>query len=62
VLSKLKVTYVKSSIGYAARKRLTLRSLGLRRLNQSVVQEDSRSVRGMIQKVRHLVRVEAASD
>ncbi len=61
-MSKLKITYVKSSIGYAARQRLTLRSLGLRRLNQSVEQEDSRSVRGMIQKVRHLVRVEAASD
>ena len=61
-MSKLKITYVKSSIGYAASHRLTLRSLGLRRLNQSVEQEDSRSVRGMIQKVRHLVRVEAASD
>ena len=61
-MSKLKLTYVKSSIGYAARQRLTLRSLGLRRLNQSVVQEDVRSVRGMIQKVRHLVRVEAASE
>jgi len=61
-MSKLKITYVKSSIGYAARQRLTLRSLGLRRLNQSVVQEDVRSVRGMIQKVRHLVRVEAASE
>ena len=61
-MSKLKITYVKSSIGYAARQRLTLRSLGLRRLNQSVVQEDVRSVRGMIQRVRHLVRVEAASE
>jgi large subunit ribosomal protein L30 len=61
-VSKLKITYVKSSIGYAARQRLTLRSLGLRRLHQSVVQEDVRSVRGMIQKVRHLVRVEAVSE
>jgi len=61
-LTKLRITYVKSSIGYAGRQRLTLRSLGLRRLNQSVVQEDSLAVRGMIQRVRHLVRVEAASD
>jgi large subunit ribosomal protein L30 len=62
MVSKLKITYVKSSIGYAARQCLTLRSLGLRRLHQSVVQEDVRSVRGMIQKVRHLVKVEAASE
>ncbi len=61
-MTKLRITYVKSGIGYAQRQRLTLRSLGLHRLHQTVEQEDTRSVRGMIMKVRHLVKVEAAID
>jgi len=59
-VAKIKITLEKSGIGYAQRQKLTLRSLGLRRLHQTVVQEDSGSVRGMINKVRHLVRVEEA--
>ena len=59
-MAKIKITLEKSGIGYAQRQKLTLRSLGLRRLHQTVVQEDSGSVRGMINKVRHLVRVEEA--
>ena len=55
---KLRVTYVKSSIGYRQSQKDTVRSLGLRRLNQTVVLEDSQSARGMITTVRHLVRVE----
>lgn len=59
-MAKLKVTQVKSGIGYKEDQKATLRSLGLRRLHQSVVHEDSPAVRGMIQKVRHLVNVEEA--
>jgi large subunit ribosomal protein L30 len=55
---KLKVTYVKSAIGYRQSQKDTVRSLGLRRLNHSVVVEDTPSVRGMVAAVRHLVRVE----
>jgi large subunit ribosomal protein L30 len=57
-VSKLKVTLVKSGIGYSQDQKRTLRALGFRRLNQSVVHEDSGPVRGMIIKVRHLVNVE----
>jgi len=59
-VAKLKVTWVKSGIGYKQDQRDTLRSLGFKRLNQSVVREDSLSLRGMILKVRHLVTVEEA--
>jgi large subunit ribosomal protein L30 len=54
----LKVTWRKSAIGYKIDQKRTIRALGLRRLGQTVVQEDSPAVRGMILKVRHLVTVE----
>ena len=57
-MSKIRVTWIKSAIGYEERQRKTLATLGFHRLNQSVVFEDSNSVRGMINKVRHLVKVE----
>ena len=60
-MTELCVTWIKSDIGYAGDQRRTLKSLGLRRLNQTVTHPDSASVRGMINKVRHLVRVEVAS-
>ena len=60
-MSKLRITWVKSGIGYAEDQKKTLKALGLGRLNQSVVHEDSGSLRGMIIKVRHLVKVEALS-
>jgi large subunit ribosomal protein L30 len=55
---KLRITYVKSSIGYSVRHKATIRALGLRRLNQTVTQEDTPVVRGMLAKVNHLVQVE----
>ncbi len=58
-MSKLRVTWIKSAIGYEASQRKTLRALGFHRLNQSVSHEDTRAIRGMINKVRHLVKVEA---
>lgn len=57
-MSKLRITWIKSGIGYEESQRKTLKTLGFHRLNQSVVREDSNSVRGMINKVRHLVKVE----
>ncbi|MEE9583136.1 MAG: 50S ribosomal protein L30 [Dehalococcoidales bacterium] len=60
-MTKLRITWVKSGIGYADDQRRTLKALGFRRLNQSIVHDDSGSIRGMIIKVRHLVKVEEAS-
>jgi large subunit ribosomal protein L30 len=57
-MSKIRITWIKSAIGYEERQRKTLKTLGFHRLNESVVREDSNSVRGMINRVRHLVRVE----
>lgn len=54
---KLKITQRKSGIDSPRRQRRTLEALGLRRMHQSVVHEDSPQVRGMIEKVRHLVEV-----
>ena len=60
-MAKLCVTWVKSSIGYAEDQRRTIKALGLHRLNQSVTHNDSSPIRGMINKVRHLVKVEVES-
>ena len=56
-MAKLRITWVKSSIGYAEAQKKTLKALGLHRLNQSVTHDDCNSVRGMINKVRHLIKV-----
>ena len=58
---KLRITWIRSGIGYAEVQKRTLRALGLRRLNHSVTHGDCSSIRGMIDKVRHLVRVEEES-
>jgi large subunit ribosomal protein L30 len=57
-MAKLKVTLKKSPISQKQNQQLTVKSLGLRRMHQTVVVEDSRTVRGMIHTVRHLVEVE----
>jgi len=56
--SELRITWVKSSIGYSESQKATIRALGLRRLGQSVERPDNPSIRGMVHKVRHLVEVE----
>ena len=61
-MAKLSITWKKSAIGYAKEQRVTLRTLGFRHLNQTVVHNDSREIRGMVEKVRHLVRVEEAPE
>lgn len=54
----LKITLVKSGIGYSQRQKDTLRALGLRRLHQTVEKADNPATRGMLVKVAHLIRLE----
>jgi len=58
---KLKVTQIGSPIGRQAYQRATLKGLGLNKLHRSRVLEDTPAVRGMIENVKHLVRVESAA-
>ncbi len=57
-MATLRITLVKSSIGYAKNQKDTVRALGLRRMHHTVEQQDVPSIRGMIHKVEHLVSVE----
>jgi large subunit ribosomal protein L30 len=57
-MSKVRITWTKSAIGYNIKQKLTIKSLGLRRLHHTVEHEDTPIIRGMINKVSHLVRVE----
>jgi len=57
-MAQLKVTQVRSGIGGKRNQRETLRSLGLKRINDVVVKEDRPEIRGMIFTVSHLVKVE----
>ena len=54
----LKITWVRSWIGYDKGQRDTIKSLGLHRLNQTVEQPDNPQIRGQINKVRHMLKVE----
>jgi len=54
----IRVTLVKSPIGYTKDQKATVKALGLRRMHQTVEHKDSPSVRGMIRKVVHLVQIE----
>jgi large subunit ribosomal protein L30 len=56
-MPKLKVTWERSGINQKEDQKRTIRALGLRRLGQTVEHEDNRTIRGMINKVRHLVVV-----
>jgi large subunit ribosomal protein L30 len=53
----VRITLVKSPIGYTQRHKATIRALGLRRMHQTVEHNDSPSLRGMLYKVNHLVEV-----
>lgn len=57
-MAKLRITLIKSSIGYAKEQRRTLTALGFHRLHEVIEHEDSPSLRGMVAKVNHLVKVE----
>ncbi len=54
---RIRIKQVRSEIGYAERQRATLRGLGVRRLHRVVMVEDTPAIRGMIDKVSHLVVV-----
>ncbi len=55
---KLKITLVKSPIGAIPKQRATVEALGLRKMHKTVVMPNNDAVKGMIQRVRHLVKVE----
>jgi large subunit ribosomal protein L30 len=57
-MARLKVTQIKSEIGGTSNQRNTLRSLGLKRMRDTVVKEDRPEIRGMINTVSHLIVVE----
>jgi large subunit ribosomal protein L30 len=54
----VRITLVKSAIGYSVRHKATIRALGLRKMHQTVEQADTPSLRGMLRLVAHLVQVE----
>ena len=61
-MGRLRITWRRSAIGHPEDQKRTIRALGLRRLGHTVEHSDSRSVRGMITKVKHLVAVEEVNE
>jgi len=61
-MSKLKITLKRSPIGHNETQKRTVRALGLRRLNQTVLQPDNPSIRGMIARIPHLLQVEVIQE
>lgn len=61
-MAQIKITWTKSYIGKPQYQRRVIRSLGLRRLNHSVVLGDTPTIRGMLNKVSHLVSVEEVQE
>ncbi len=61
-MAKLKITLVKSPIGYAQDQKDTVKRLGLTKMWRTVEHEDNASMRGMLHKVRHLVKVEDGTE
>ena len=61
-MPKLRITYKKSAIGYPQRQKDTIRSLGFHKLYSTLEKDDTPSVRGMIERVAHLVTVEKIAD
>ncbi len=55
---KLKITQIKSQIGQKLNQKETLKALGIRKMNQTVIHKDTPEIRGMINTVSHLVKVE----
>lgn len=56
--NKVKITQIKSSIGYNFKQKLTLKALGLRKINHSVIKTNTNQIKGMVKKIQHLVAVE----
>ena len=61
-MARLRITWKKSGIGFERNQQATIKSLGLRRLNQTIEREDTPVVRGMLHKVRHMVHVDEVED
>lgn len=61
VEKKIKITQIKSAIGYRQRAKDTLVALGIRKMNQSVVHNESPAILGMVNSIQHLVRVKELS-
>lgn len=59
-MAKVKITLVKSPIGYNKKQRAIAVSLGLRKMQSSVIQEDTPDIMGKVHKISHLVKVEEA--
>ncbi|MEZ0344435.1 MAG: 50S ribosomal protein L30 [Caldimicrobium sp.] len=57
-MKKLKITLMRSTYGWKPDQRETLKGLGLKKIGQSVIREDNPCIRGMINKIKHLVKVE----
>jgi len=57
-MSKVRITQVKSTIDRPERQKLTIKALGLGKMNRTVEKENSEAIAGMIRKVSHLVKVE----
>ena len=57
-MADLKITLVRSTIGAKPKQRATVEALGLRKLHATVTQKDNPAIRGMLHRVRHLVKVE----
>jgi large subunit ribosomal protein L30 len=57
-MAKLRITYSRSAIGYNKKQKATIKALGFRKLYQTVEHEDTPVIRGMVEKVSHLVTVE----
>ena len=55
---KIKITQIKSAIGYTSDQKTTVRTLGLRKLHHFVIHNDTPQIRGMVSKVKHLLKVE----
>jgi large subunit ribosomal protein L30 len=55
---KLKITQIRSTIGRIKKQKETIKALGIGKLNQSVIHKDTPQIRGMVEKVKHLVEVE----
>ncbi|MDF2593941.1 MAG: ribosomal protein [Clostridia bacterium] len=58
----MKVTLVKSTIGAIPKHKRTVEALGLRKINSSNIHEDNAAIRGMVDQIRHLVKVEEINE
>lgn len=61
-MAKLKITQIKSEIDYDITQKRTIKALGLKKINHTVIKDDTPSIRGMIRKVKHLLKVEEIKD